>query len=172
MMLRRLLPFVPAGVVGGHLVGYALVDHTHAGAVPHAHLPLLALLALPLVVLASIRWIRRPGEDLPTTGHALVLAAAQMVGFSALETLERLSVAGPLVDPAVLAGLAVQALVAWALLRVVRTTALEADRLRRLPVPVARGVQVPLVAGRSEARRHVLRPTAISQRAPPHVLVA
>lgn len=172
-MLRRLLPLVPAGALVGHLLGYALVSHGHAAAVPHAHLPALLLVAFPFGALALIRVAAH--REAPTSTHASVLVGAQSAGYLALELAERLPIVGPgavLADPAVLAGLAAQLLVAWALVATVRFAALEIDRFRPLPSLAPAHVTAGSGPGRSVVPVRGLRWNTHTGRAPPVHLVA
>lgn len=173
-MVRRLLPLVPAGALGGHLVGYSLVGHGHAHVVPHAHLPVLACFAVPLALIAAIGWTRHGRRDRLTGRDVIALAFAQSAAFVALELLERLPAAAStalLSDPAVAGGLAAQWLVAWMLVVAVRIIVLEAERFRRLATPTWSSAPPPTRPrhGRPAARQPWRYPTA--ERAPPPALV-
>ena len=120
-VVRQLLLIAPAGMLAGHAVGYLVApSHLHAAGVAdaHTHVPALATVAVPIAIVAllvlSLREPRRPRP------RALWwLAGLQAAAYAGMEVTERaaagLDVATAAHDPAVLAGLAAQLLVASAI---------------------------------------------------------
>jgi hypothetical protein len=126
--VRRSSAFVAAGaawvgLVAGHVVAYAVAYPS--GAVRHAHLLLTghgwmgpALLSLaatiPAVIAAAAVRTARAGP-VATGPTAIRLAAVQVPAFLLVEMAERHDLGAALADPAVLAGLALQVVIAGAL---------------------------------------------------------
>jgi hypothetical protein len=135
-----------AGMVLAHVLAYALAypaaahRDAHLLATGHGWLPaaLASLLGVvPVAVaLTAVRALRSSGRPLSTRW----LAAIQVAGYLVVEVAERgLDMAAAIADPAVLAGIAVQVVVAGlaslALRGVTRTTRALAQRRRRVPRP-------------------------------------
>lgn len=144
-MFRRLLLLAPVGVLAGHLTGYAAVGYAHADGVSHAHLPLVAALGLPMGIWALATCVRERGDAIGRSALA-GLIAAQALGFLAMEVAERAAVTGgtlpTVTEPAVLAGLAAQLIVAAVLLATVRITQIAVDALSRSSTPARPAVSI------------------------------
>lgn len=120
-VVRQLLLIAPAGMLAGHAVGYLVApSHLHASGLSdaHTHVPALATVAVPVAIVAllaiSLREPRRP--RLRALWWLVGLQAAAYVGMELTERAAAgLDVAAGAHDPAVLAGLAAQLLVASAI---------------------------------------------------------
>lgn len=179
--MRRSGPLVLAltawiGLILGHVVAYALAYPW--GTARHAHLlltghgwmgpALFSLSAAAPIVLAAAAARAARLRAFALRPAAVRLAAAQVTAFLLIEVTERhANLADALSDPAVVAGLAVQALVAVAMaaLLTLFTRIVAVAVRRRSPVPRARPSSEPPPAASGPLRPDLLGP--VRRRAPP-----
>jgi hypothetical protein len=146
MRLRPALVLAaPAGVLGGHAIGYmAAPGPAGSAAVHHGHLALVAAVAVPLAVLA-VAWaatggagrLGSPARPLPARPLPIgPLLAAQWVLFTGQEVVEHAAAGhGPgvlLHSPALWCGLAAQVVTAVAVVVLLRASAATGARLLTL----------------------------------------
>lgn len=180
-MRRQLLLLAPAGMLLGHTVGYLLASSSghHGAAAAHAHVALIAALAAPLAVAALALSALRHRATAGRRG-LLSLTALQAVAYVSMEVLERvasgLAVSAAAADPAVVAGLISQLVVAAVLVAVDRGARCAGRVLadaRRRAVPVAPSDRADLVFSRT-ARVPPCRATRVIplRRGPPALLLS
>lgn len=170
-MRQLLLGLVPAGVLLGHLVGYRMVGHAHGHALPHWHLPFLAVPAVLAALWVTARIVRRSADELADRSAFVWLAVAQSCAFVGLELVERLAVgslAATAADPVVLAGLLAQVAVAAALLSLVRLAQLIVGRFSQ-PL-AAPPVEIGFGSGTARPLRERGRASSNLVRGPPIAL--
>jgi hypothetical protein len=149
----RAVLVVPAAVLAGHWLGYALAGNGHHGAQPvaHGYLPAAVAVALPALV-AAMAWAAVGSRGWARSGgsppRVAPLVGAQWVVFSLQELVEH-TIAGDAVgvvaSPAVWLGLASQVAVAAATCLLLGAASSAGGRVVALlgrivgPVPPARG---------------------------------
>jgi hypothetical protein len=140
MRLRPALVLAaPAGVLGGHAIGYLLAPGpAGTAAVHHGYLALVLAVAVPLAAMA-VGWSATvgSGRDGADSGVALgALLAAQWMLFAGQETVEHAlaghGAAAAFHSPALWCGLAAQVLTALVAVVVLRASAATGARLRAL----------------------------------------
>lgn len=166
------------GVVLAHALCYVSpVAGPHGGHSPsHEHFHLLvtaACLLVPFILLLGVRGALRGHATLPMARVGMRIGGLQVAGFALLELVERdLHVGETFTDPAVIAGLVLQLLVAvvlvWLLARLAQVVATIAARLRRAP-PTSRRPAPPTPVWRAPAPRAPLLRQLLG-RAPPLAL--
>lgn len=146
MRLRPALVLAaPAGVLGGHAIGYlAAPGPAPAAAVHHGYLALVLAVAVPLAVLA-VAWAATAGagavRETPARDRGVALGpllVAQWVLFAGQEVVEHVAVGhgagAALASPALWCGLAAQVLTALAVVVLLRASAATGARLVALAV--------------------------------------